>query len=256
MEHHKKARFEEQGQLPGSRQEVIDLCSDSDAEGVPELPRVFKKSAPVPPSHLASRELHHEPQLFHSPQTTNIHRQTSILDFAVKATMADIRSQQNRITEAYGINPSEDIDRKKRQDDMRKEKKRQQGRLRQQHFRKRERNKKLKTAGGAGKKSKNVLLGQVSTAASTSTSDLAEVSRPHGQAWKKKRTGKNGGVLQKRHQRINWYHPFLWTHIARVAPRVSWSPKFIVGDTKTAVSRSFLVTSSRYSVKVAVKKQP
>ncbi|KAF9471568.1 hypothetical protein BDN70DRAFT_819834, partial [Pholiota conissans] len=58
--------------------------------------------------------------------------------------------------------------------------------------------------------------------------DLAGISHPDGHHWKSKRNGKNGGVLQKKHQRVNWYHPFLWTHIDRVAPQVAWSPHYIV----------------------------
>ncbi|KAH9927827.1 uncharacterized protein B0H18DRAFT_1118347 [Fomitopsis serialis] len=53
--------------------------------------------------------------------------------------------------------------------------------------------------------------------------DLAEISRPHGAAWKKIRNGKNGGVVQQRHKKTNWFHPFLWTHINRMAPQVGWS---------------------------------
>ncbi|KAJ7822781.1 hypothetical protein B0H14DRAFT_2234581, partial [Mycena olivaceomarginata] len=57
---------------------------------------------------------------------------------------------------------------------------------------------------------------------------VAEVSRPEGQEWKKKRTGVKNGVIQKRHERVNWYHPFLWNSIATLAPRVAWSPTLLV----------------------------
>lgn len=58
-------------------------------------------------------------------------------------------------------------------------------------------------------------------------SDPAELSRP-SKAWKKGRNGKLKGTIQNRHSRTNWYHPYLWVHINTVAPRVAWSPTFIV----------------------------
>jgi hypothetical protein len=64
----------------------------------------------------------------------------------------------------------------------------------------------------------------------TLSSDLnvAEVSRPEGLEWKKKRTGVNNGVIQKRNEQVNWYHPFLWNSIANFAPWVAWSPTQLV----------------------------
>ncbi|KAJ6625285.1 hypothetical protein B0H10DRAFT_1676070, partial [Mycena sp. CBHHK59/15] len=46
--------------------------------------------------------------------------------------------------------------------------------------------------------------------------------------WKRKRTGKKNRVIQKHHQRVNWYHPFLWARINIIAPQVGWSPSIIV----------------------------
>ncbi|KAJ7203185.1 hypothetical protein C8J57DRAFT_1621195 [Mycena rebaudengoi] len=57
---------------------------------------------------------------------------------------------------------------------------------------------------------------------------LKKVSRPSGQNWKAERTGKKNGVIQRRHERVNWYHPFLWLPIARTAPRVAFSPSMLV----------------------------
>ena len=52
--------------------------------------------------------------------------------------------------------------------------------------------------------------------------NLAELSRP-GSTWKSNRSGKLGGTKQARHSCTNWYHPFLWTHIDSIAPKVGWS---------------------------------
>ncbi|KAJ6608798.1 hypothetical protein B0H10DRAFT_1815028, partial [Mycena sp. CBHHK59/15] len=41
-------------------------------------------------------------------------------------------------------------------------------------------------------------------------------------------TGQKNGVIQPRHQRVNWYHPFLFNPINSIAPHVGWSPTMIV----------------------------
>jgi hypothetical protein len=33
---------------------------------------------------------------------------------------------------------------------------------------------------------------------------VAEMARPDGMKWKGQRTGKKNGVVQKRHERVNW----------------------------------------------------
>jgi hypothetical protein len=82
-----------------------------------------------------------------------------------------------------------------------------------------------------GNKAKKAVLGVSDLRAPpmlSSDLNVAEVSRPEGLEWKKKRTGVNNGVIQKRHERVNWYHPFLWNSIANFAPRVAWSPTQLV----------------------------
>jgi hypothetical protein len=104
------------------------------------------------------------------------------------------------------------------------EKRKDDGRLRQQKFRDR------KTLGGpsAAKTAKKKVLWLVAPTDRDPDLNVAEVSRPDGAAWKKKRTGKQNGVIQQRHQWVNWCHPFLWNPIAYIAPRVGWSAMMIV----------------------------
>jgi hypothetical protein len=52
------------------------------------------------------------------------------------------------------------------------------------------------------------------------------LSRPDS-GWKSVRDGSRGGARQSRHQRTNWYHPFLWTHIDTAARKLAWSPHAI-----------------------------
>lgn len=53
------------------------------------------------------------------------------------------------------------------------------------------------------------------------------MSRPNSN-WKLVRNGKRGGAKQERHTKTNWYHPFLWLHIDRIAHAVGWSAQSIV----------------------------
>ncbi|KAJ7797228.1 hypothetical protein B0H14DRAFT_2619160 [Mycena olivaceomarginata] len=77
-------------------------------------------------------------------------------------------------------------------------------RERQQRFRDR----KKASGDSMAKKTKNVVLGAQKQTVAADV-NVAEISRPSGVKWKVRRTGKKNGVIQKRHQRVNWYHPFL-----------------------------------------------
>lgn len=41
--------------------------------------------------------------------------------------------------------------------------------------------------------------------------------------WRIERNGSRNGAKHGRAKTTNWYHPFLWTHIEKLAPRVDWS---------------------------------
>ncbi|KAG1722946.1 hypothetical protein EDB19DRAFT_1834792 [Suillus lakei] len=77
-----------------------------------------------------------------------------------------------------------------------------------------------------GKKTQKNVNEAESQTSSLSTMDLTELSRPDSN-WKDQRTGKNGGTKQEQHHQTNWYHPFLWTHIEQIAPKVGWSAQTI-----------------------------
>ncbi|TFK18905.1 hypothetical protein FA15DRAFT_660328 [Coprinopsis marcescibilis] len=76
--------------------------------------------------------------------------------------------------------------------------------------------------------------------------DLPTLSRPNA-TWKNNRTGKNQGVVQAKHKRINWFNPLLWTSIARIALRVGCR----LG--KAVVARWISKTKRRWSKKTLAK---
>lgn len=76
-----------------------------------------------------------------------------------------------------------------------------------------------------GKRVKEMVLGY--SREDSAAMNVAELSRPGGMSWKRKRNGKKNGVIRGRHSRVNWFHPFLWNHIEDIAPRVGWSATMI-----------------------------
>ncbi|KAF9002114.1 hypothetical protein BDQ17DRAFT_1426078 [Cyathus striatus] len=53
--------------------------------------------------------------------------------------------------------------------------------------------------------------------------DLARISHPGMEGWRKKRNGKNGGTKQEKPKRTNWFHPILWTLIDKAMRKAAWS---------------------------------
>jgi hypothetical protein len=53
--------------------------------------------------------------------------------------------------------------------------------------------------------------------------ELAQVSRPEGVAYRARRVGKRRGAVAKRAKNMNWFHPFIWRHIAAAARKYNFS---------------------------------
>ncbi|PPR06271.1 hypothetical protein CVT24_000890 [Panaeolus cyanescens] len=224
--------------------EVIEVSSDSESSS--PLPVVATRlESPSAQEHAekatTSRipDLQVPPSLRHAFQSQASNgatasaskpKQQSMWDFVQKATVKEVLEIQNRVTERYGVDPMVAKAEEARLKQLKKEEKLKQNRVRQQRFRDRTRARKAGKSGG--KKSKEVVLGV--DGPSQVIIGVAELSRAklqgsgHGPGWKTERNGRKGGVAQKRHVRVNWYHPFLWRHINKIAPKVSWSPQQIV----------------------------
>ncbi|KAF7372598.1 DDE superfamily protein [Mycena venus] len=54
--------------------------------------------------------------------------------------------------------------------------------------------------------------------------DVADLSRPLTQGWKKHRTGTSGGVVRGQSKKTFWFHPFLFVLIHAALIRHDWSP--------------------------------
>ncbi|THV03410.1 hypothetical protein K435DRAFT_835856 [Dendrothele bispora CBS 962.96] len=144
-------------------------------------------------------------------------KQASLMNWAQKFTPEELKAQRDLINEKREEYAEKETLRQERMKEMKKAKVREQTKARVAKHRAQK-----KAAAGkhgqksAGRKAKKELVGAMSS--TKEVKDLAEISRPKGAGWRKSRTGKRGGVIQKRHSRINWYHPLLWYHIAKLAP--------------------------------------
>lgn len=107
------------------------------------------------------------------------------------------------------------------------EKKRKDGHERVKRYRERQRQGKVlegnpTASKRAGRRAKRELLGAQKP---TVISDAAELSRPDAK-WDSHRNGTKGGVVLERRKRKNYFHPFLWCHIDRVARQCNFSATF------------------------------
>ncbi|KAK1226816.1 hypothetical protein PQX77_010198 [Marasmius sp. AFHP31] len=148
---------------------------------------------------------------------------------ARRFTAEELAAQRMRIEEGRRVKAEEETIRQERAKEKRTVKKREQGRLCVAKHRalKKSREAAGKCQRSAGRKAKKMVLnGDQSKAGGLE--NMAEASRPKGSSWRQGRNGKRGGVVERRHSRINWYHPLLWARIAKVAPSVSFSATLIV----------------------------
>ncbi|THV03436.1 hypothetical protein K435DRAFT_747854 [Dendrothele bispora CBS 962.96] len=53
--------------------------------------------------------------------------------------------------------------------------------------------------------------------------EMAEASRPQFKTWREERNGTQGGAVQGRAERTNWFHQYLWPSIHNAMVKASWS---------------------------------
>lgn len=110
------------------------------------------------------------------------------------------------------------------------ERKREQGRERVKRHRERKRQEKAlegnhQVSKRAGKRAKQELLGAERPV--RTINDAAALSRPDAK-WDAHRNGTKRGVVPKKRERRNYFHPFLWCHIDRVARQCNYSATLTV----------------------------
>ncbi|KAF7797951.1 hypothetical protein EIP86_009158 [Pleurotus ostreatoroseus] len=167
--------------------------------------------------------------------------------FGVKLTPQQAAAQKSRQKEKEKA----DAERRKKEAEVRERReaaakaekaarKRELARLRQRKCRASKVAKEVRSGkrNSAGKIMKMAVLGYDRSSTTPILNDLATLSRP-GMSWKKWRNGKRLGAVQGKHTRVNWFHPYLWSMIDDIAPRVGWSSRAIVSHLQRSAPRLF-----------------
>lgn len=232
---------------PSSPVRVIDLVSDSSSDS--EI-QIIQSSSATTTSHstllpastipsLTRKRGHNRTRSSSSPiPHERAVRQRTLFDFGAKRiTSTEAQAQQSNISKMLGTDHLS----LRRQADAKAhrhtEQKREQARLRQQECRRRKKEKGSGTASDTSHHPHRHGNSRRHSSLHSSAKDalliggLPELSRP-GITWKKSRNGKNNGIIQLKHTRINYFNPFLWSHISRLAPRVGWSSTMIASILK------------------------
>ncbi|KAJ2925554.1 hypothetical protein H1R20_g11541, partial [Candolleomyces eurysporus] len=200
---------------------VIDLVSDSKAETRPESSKAAT-GVPQPRSYPG-----HTPPSFFVQQT----KQAMLFQFGAKKVSAEEAHQQTkRVTEMLGTDYGAWLIREARRKKARREREKETNRLRQQRFCTKHQAEKAMETPASLTMTREVVLTDSSGSVAISSSivdNLAALSQP-GENWKQGQNGKKKRVVQEKHQRINWFNPFLWAIIDRIAPCVAFSPQLLV----------------------------
>lgn len=222
---------------------LIEIDSDSDdgLEGKNDLPRAPNTTLPKPSSHPPpTRRIQESHNKADTPHDEPKLRQASLGSFGWKKLLPEEIIAQNKRGWAK-VREEAEVERKREEvvTQKRLERKREEMRKRVQKHRSKVRKDVGDHGHGTkGRRAKEMVL-HGGKLASGKMVDLEEISRPGGKRWKAGQNGKNKGAVEGRHQRTNWYHPFLWTHINDIAPRVAWSPTHIARTLQRNMPRLF-----------------
>lgn len=217
----------------------VIVVDDSDSDSFPAHP---SHSAPV-----ATSSTSHPSRPSASAPPKNV-KQTTFAAFGWKpATAAEIQQQWNKVADEN----SEKRKAKAVADQLSQEEKKQRDRdlatLRKRRQREREKATAAESDDSPATSVNAVLMtGAKAAALVPSIADVADVSRPATQAWKKSRNGTKGGVIQDvPSKRVFWFHPFLFNLIEAAIRRRDWSLPHAVADLRRSHPHLFDAENSR-----------
>lgn len=206
------------------KQPIINIDSESDTDSdvlvvpasLPPTPVPSTSSARLPPPSTLSASRH--TPIGNPKQTT--------LQFA-PATKEDVQRYWRNVVDLSAGKRKLSAEEEKRRAEKKKEHEREQGRERQQRKRERDRASAPKDIiPDKRNASKALMNGATAVAGVSAIGDVADLSRPTTQGWRKSRNGTQGGVVKNApSKRVFWYHPFLWALIITAVIRNGWSPR-------------------------------
>ncbi|KAI5821783.1 hypothetical protein K523DRAFT_358957 [Schizophyllum commune Tattone D] len=194
---------------------VISDTDDEDYEPEHEEPTTpCHASLPKAPNKAAKppRRRPRAPSPSPSPSDpSEATKQRTLFDVGCKTCTPDEAADQRKevdrkLARLGAADRQRALERAKELEEEKKERERTLGRDRQRKFRERRAQEKRPAGGQAGKQAKLAVLGYASD---TPIAEVAGISRPEGQAWRKRRPGTEGGKKAAPATRTNYYHPFL-----------------------------------------------
>ncbi|KAJ7872280.1 hypothetical protein B0H14DRAFT_3565785 [Mycena olivaceomarginata] len=128
--------------------------------------------------------------------------------------------------------------------EKRKERERDLARLRKQRERERKRAAQPQTPSATNNTTVALMNSATAIAQGTSIGDVADVSCPYTQEWRKGRNGTQGGAKQGASKKVFWFHPFLFTLIEAAVRRNGWSAAHAVADLQHSHPQLFAAPGS------------
>jgi hypothetical protein len=205
---------------------VIDVDDDSEPEDVPSITQT------LPPT--ATPSMSARPSTFSTTVVGNPKQRTLGSFGWQKAKPGEVSAYWSKAREGGAERREKELAAKQRKAENQQQRERDLARVRKQ--RQREREQKGKAAKEPRSKAKRnattVLMQGADTIAhgSSAIPDVASLSRPTTQGWKKHRVGTQGGAVQKQAQRVFWFDPFLWAIIEPTVRRCGWSAEATVKE--------------------------
>ncbi|KAJ7327646.1 hypothetical protein DFH08DRAFT_968052 [Mycena albidolilacea] len=199
---------------------IIEIDDDSEPEDTPTVPQTLLPAAtPSTSAHPAT-----------SGAIVGNPKQSTLGSFGwQKAKPGEVVAYWAKAREAGAEKREKELAIHKKKAENQKERERDLARIRKQRQRKKERQ--GKPTKSEKKLDATALLMQGADAAAHGSStipDVASLSHPATQGWKKYRRGTQGGAVQGKAQKVFWFDPFLWAIIEPAVRRHGWSAEAMV----------------------------
>ncbi|KAJ7178437.1 hypothetical protein C8R43DRAFT_942122 [Mycena crocata] len=213
-----------------NKSNVINVDDNSDIE--PDPPSTLPSALPSLPVASASAPIPSTSSLASTPVGNP--KQATLHAFNFKpGTKEDVRRYWTKAAEEGTEKRQAQVEDDTRRAEKQREHERKLACERKHRERERKKASALEDGTPSDKRNVNKVLMNGATAVATASTigDVADVSRPATQEWKKHRNGTQGGVVKnKPSKRVFWFHPFLWALIVAAVRRHNWSAGDAVKD--------------------------
>ncbi|KAJ6493122.1 hypothetical protein C8R45DRAFT_1095639 [Mycena sanguinolenta] len=207
---------------PKKSKPPVIIVDDSDIDS--DAPIVLPPLSPHPIPSASSTRLPPDP----SPPTSRLrpigNQKQTTLQFA-PATKEDVQRYWRNVIDENAEKRQQAAEQEKHRAEKKKERERDQGRERQRRKRAWDQENTPNDNVPDKRNVNKVLMNDTAAVADSSAiGNVADLSRPATQGWKKSRNGTQGRVVKNTpSKRVFWYHPFLWDLVSTAVIRSGWS---------------------------------